>query len=421
MGPLAHLASPRTAFRQTAFRNQKVGHFSEHSLFDGHVQSIIVLSFRLCEDLYSKVCICSIRFPFHTMSLRHLVTLIGLLTFDLVIGWTTLGGKLETDNDPRTTWSGFGVKFSKDNDGQNHRSLRPETTVLEIDSISPAETPRQQQKERLDSVTIIIPISTGPSASPSMDVTRSSLSPSCVPTTRPELTSAPSQAPSSIPERYKPSKGEPSRSESPTVLAMNLPFVSICHCDEKGFCIDEALDMDSRLRLCLHVRTDGYSLVSIHRLDISQSNYLIVMIDHSLPVVDQDLIQTCHSQRCRTTMSVPEVFYEETRPPIITIRGQVSFVRSTTSRLSYDWEGPTSDLLTTFEVDVLLTKTKASDDDEDDKTNNQENSTLTGHEASTNGKPKKKTQLLVLMVVMLCVILFLGIYFGRQAIKSTRH
>ena len=210
-----------------------------------------------------------------------------------------------------------------------------------------------------------------------------------VPSHKPTSTTEPVTFPNehlTVPERYNASETE-SSSQSPTgEIGFGEPFVVVCRCDEQGFCINQSLPQDVKMRLCLRVSSRVHKPISVLRMDLSQPDYLVVMIDDYVPVADKQLVQTCKGSLCTITMSAPAVFYDDARPPYMTISGRIALIR--TNRLQLPGSEGIVDTTVTFDIDIELADAGSPSEGIDRDKNTP---VLKGRAESTKDKPNAKT------------------------------
>ncbi len=266
----------------------------------------------------------------------------------------------------------------------------------------------------------VLEIDMTPSVTPhDSDATTDGIMPSCVPSFNADITSpVPPHEPTStidpepfpsenstLSEGYNSFDAEAPSSQSPSDdNSFGEPFVAVCRCDEQGFCINQSLPQQVDMRLCLRVSSRVHKPISVLRLDLSQPDYLVVMIDEYLPVADKHLVQTCKDSICTITMSAPVAFYDEARPPFMTISGRIALIR--TYRLKLPSSVGIMDTTVTFEIDIELAHAAGSQSGSID--GNKNTPVVDSHTASIKDKPNVK--LYVAIGGLLGSLALLGIF-----------
>jgi hypothetical protein len=261
--------------------------------------------------------------------------------------------------------------------------------VLDLD-----ESPSVAPHDFLNETTISI----APSSGPFLYTGNATIAPSHQSTSAPwsEVPTNPPRENSSVasPEMDPISEKEEISSPSPTAN----PFVRVCRCDDREYCISEPLPQALDLHLCLRVLSRGFDLLSLLRMDLSQPDYLVVMIDENFPMTDHSLSQTCQGSLCSVTVEVPAVFYGEGRPSTMTITGRATVIQKPPRKLP-----GLEDLVNTtiaFDLNVKLAL--------DRKRNKNDPVLGNGHAASTN--EERKGKLFVALGVFLGALALLGMF-----------
>lgn len=133
-------------------------------------------------------------------------------------------------------------------------------------------------------------------------------------------------------------------------------------------------------------------------MDLSQPDYLVVMIDENFPMTDKSLSQTCQGSLCSVTVEVPAVFYGEGRPSTMTITGRAAVIQKPPRK-----HPGLEDLVNTtiaFDLNVKLAP--------DRKRNKNDPVLGNGHAASTN--EQRKGKLFVALGVVLGALALLGMF-----------